>query len=101
MAGETFLQVLQICKGKAPGRKKDEGQESLCLTGFFVFFTMFSGWAQDPAGPSLRSVSVVNGGQILMLKVERDMEAVPQVIHIFWLCHPGGQVNIVIDYLVA
>lgn len=83
MAGETFRQVLQICKGKAPGRKKDEGQASLCLTGLCVFFAMFSGWAEDPAGPSLRSVLVANGGQILMLKVKKEMEAAPQVIHIF------------------
>lgn len=55
MAGETFLQVLQICKGKAPGREKDEGQAILCLASFCVFFAVFSSgpsWAklgQDPA----------------------------------------------------
>ena len=46
MAGETFLQVLQICKGKAPGREKDEGQAILCLTSFCVSFYVFSGWAK-------------------------------------------------------
>lgn len=49
MAGETFLQVLQICKGKAPGGTKDEGQAVFCLAGFCVFFAVFSGWAR-PSG---------------------------------------------------
>lgn len=30
-AGETFLQVLQICKGEAPGGTEAEGQAVLCL----------------------------------------------------------------------
>lgn len=45
MAGETFLHVLQICKGKAPGRKKDEGPASLC-----VFFAVVSGWDKTQRG---------------------------------------------------
>lgn len=48
MAGETFLQVLQICKGKPPGRMKDERQAVFCLAGFCVFYAVFSGLAQDP-----------------------------------------------------
>lgn len=45
MAGETFLQVLQICKGKAPGRKKHKGLASLCK-----FLAVVSGWDKTQRG---------------------------------------------------
>lgn len=72
MAGETFLQVLQICKGKAPGRMKDERPAVFCLAGLRVFYAVFSGWAQDPTGPSTWWVALANGGQVLKLKMKRE-----------------------------
>lgn len=99
MARETFLQVLQICKGKAPGRMKDEQQAVFCLAGFWVFYAVFSDWAQDLTGPSNWWVLLDNGGQVLMLKVKR--ETIPHNLHpqVFSL---GRWVHIFIDisYLV-
>lgn len=94
MAGETFLQVLQICKGKAPGRMKDERQAVFCLAGFCVFYAVFSGWAQDPTGPSNWWVSLANAGQVRMLQVKR--ETTPRNLHpqVFGL---GRWVHIFID----
>lgn len=82
VARETYLQMLQICKGKAPVERKTGDMENLCLVAFFVFFAVLPCWALDPAGPSHKSVSVASGGQVLMVKMEGEMEIVPRVIYI-------------------
>lgn len=73
---------------------KDERQAVFCLAGFCVFYAVFSGWAQDPTGPSNWWVSLANAGQVRMLQVKR--ETTPRNLHpqVFGL---GRWVHIFID----
>lgn len=91
MAGETLLQVLQICKGKAPGRMEDERQAVFYLAGFCVFYAVFSGGAQGPAGPSSWWVSLAIRGQVLMLKMTRETTSSNLHHQVFVVCDQGGE----------
>jgi hypothetical protein len=74
--------MLQICKGKTLDRKKGEGQAILCFASFCLFLQCSPAGLRSQLGPTMTVFHWPLGDQLLILQMDREMEAASQAIHI-------------------
>lgn len=94
-AGDTFLQVLRICTGRAPGGTEDAGQAGVCPAGRCVCFAVPTCWAQDPAGTFPWPLEV----RFRRPKGRREWNLHPTPLTpTLPVCHPAAWVHILVDF---